>query len=105
MELIVIGSALATVLFVIPLAVLRAGIWRQERTCSLNRQPTGFSAAVARRVLGLYASKPVHDDQRNREPSITRGWRGDADAAWSWQSVSGGPNYTLTVRTRSGRRN
>lgn len=44
---------------VILLALLRAGIRRQERAASLASQPHGLSAAIARRVLGLYASKPA----------------------------------------------
>jgi len=101
MEIIVIGSVIATVLFAIPLVVLRAGICRQERTRSLNRQPPGFSAAMARRVLGLYASKPVDDDQRDREPLHHPGLARDEGAAWPCQPVSAGRNYALTVRTRS----
>lgn len=44
---------------VIMLALLRAGIRRQERATSLASQPRGLSAAIARRVLGLYASTPA----------------------------------------------
>ena len=45
-------------IFVVPLAVLRAGVWRQERTASLTSRPRGLSTAVARRVFGLYAHLP-----------------------------------------------
>ena len=41
------------------LALLRAGIRRQERATSLASEPHGLSAAVARRVLGLYTSQPT----------------------------------------------
>lgn len=59
MELALIGLALiAIVVFVIPLAILRAGIRRQYRTASLISQPPSLSAALSRRVLGLYARKP-----------------------------------------------
>jgi hypothetical protein len=44
--------------FVVPLAVLRAGTWRQERAASLTCQPRSLSAAIARRVFGLYAHRP-----------------------------------------------
>ena len=44
---------------VILLALLRAGIRRQERATSLASEPRGLSAAIARRVLGLYASQPT----------------------------------------------
>jgi hypothetical protein len=63
MELAVIGLALIViVVIVIPLAVLRAGIRRQHRTASLTCQPPGLSAALSRRVLGLYARKPDTGD-------------------------------------------
>lgn len=45
-------------IFVVLLAVLRAGVWRQERTASLTSRPRGLSAAIARRVFGLYAHLP-----------------------------------------------
>ena len=44
---------------VILLALLRAGIRRQERATSLASEPRGLSAAITRRVLGLYASQPT----------------------------------------------
>jgi hypothetical protein len=59
MELASIGLALIViVIFVIPLAVLRAGIRRQHRAASLTCQPPSVSAALTRRVVGLYARKP-----------------------------------------------
>lgn len=65
MEAILAGLALILIIvFVIPLAVLRAGIRRQERAASLTCQPGGFSAALARRVLGLYALKPAGTNGR-----------------------------------------
>ena len=57
-----IALGLAIVLLtatVILLALLRAGIRRQERATSLASEPCGLSAAIARRVLGLYASQPT----------------------------------------------
>jgi hypothetical protein len=75
MELALIGLALiATVVFVIPLAVLRAGIRRQHRTGSLTTQPHSFSAALTRRVVGLYACKPEIGDKPDHmtcQPWIT----------------------------------
>ena len=60
MEAILAGLVLILIIvFVIPLAVLRAGIRRQERAASLTCQPAGLSAALARRVLGLHALKPA----------------------------------------------
>jgi len=81
MELILAGLALAViVVFVILLAVLRAGIRRQHRATSLACQPPSLSASVARRVLGLYARTPDIADRcapAHRDPSaISR--RGDA---------------------------
>ena len=46
------------VLLVALLAVLRAGIWQQERAGSLTRRPRGLSAAIARRVFALSARLP-----------------------------------------------
>jgi hypothetical protein len=64
MELALIGLALILiVVFVIPLAVLRAGIRRQHRAASLTCQPRSFSAALTRRAVGLYARKPGTNDR------------------------------------------
>jgi hypothetical protein len=83
MELALIGLALiAIVVFVIPLAVLRAGIRRQHRT-SLTSQPPSLSATVSRRVLGLYARKPDADDKPDHmacESWLVSG--GKRDASW-----------------------
>jgi len=80
MELILTGLALAViVVFVIPLAVLRAGIRRQHRAASLTCHPPGLSARLARRVLGLYARTPDTADRcgpAHREPSVTSRRRG-----------------------------
>jgi len=64
MELALLGLVLiAIVVFVIPLAVLRAGIRRQHRTGSLTCQPPSISAALTRRAVGLYARKPEPSDR------------------------------------------
>jgi len=82
MELILTGLALAViVVFVIMLAVLRAGIRRQHRAASLTCQPPSLSASVARRVLGLYARTPYTADRcapAHREPSVISRRRSDA---------------------------
>ena len=58
METILAGLGLVLIIvIVVPLAVLRAGIRRQDRG-SLTRRPPGLSASLARRVLGLHASLP-----------------------------------------------
>ena len=64
MELALLGLVLVViVVFVIPLAVLRAGIRRQHRTGSLICQPPSLSATLTRRVVGLYARKPEIGDR------------------------------------------
>ena len=59
MERILAGLAVTMItVFVVPLAILRAGIWRQERAASLTSRPRGLSTAIARRVFGLYTHLP-----------------------------------------------
>jgi hypothetical protein len=59
MERILAGLALTLIVaFAVPLAVLRAGTWQQQRAASLTCRPRGLSAAIARRVFGLYAHRP-----------------------------------------------
>ena len=43
---------------VIPLAVLSAGIRRQQRARCLICEPPGITAALARRLIGLSVSRP-----------------------------------------------
>jgi hypothetical protein len=60
METILTGLTLALIITIaVPLAILRAGIRHQDHATSLTSRPPGFSAALARRVLGLHASLPV----------------------------------------------
>jgi hypothetical protein len=62
MEIILIGAIVTViVVFVIPLAVLRAGIRRQERAGCLGCRPPGLSTAIASRVAGLYVRQPAGD--------------------------------------------
>ena len=56
-------ALIAIVVFVIPLAILRAGIRRQHRTASLTSQPRSVSAALTRRAVGLYVRKPGTNDK------------------------------------------
>ena len=59
MTAIVIGLALLVIaIFVIPLAVLRAGIRSQESTACFACQPAGLCATIARRLLGLSVRQP-----------------------------------------------
>ena len=65
METVLAGlAAIVIIIFVVPLAVLRAGVWRQERAASLACRPRGLSAAIARHVFGLYAYLPDEADGR-----------------------------------------
>jgi hypothetical protein len=50
------------IVFVLPLAVLRAGIHRQERARCLMCEPPGITAALARRLIGLSVSRPFPDE-------------------------------------------
>jgi hypothetical protein len=61
MEIILVSLALiAIIVFVVPLAVLRAGIRRQERAHSLACRPSGVSAALTRCLVGgLYVRQPI----------------------------------------------
>ena len=69
METILAGLGLVLIaVFVVPLAVLRAGIWQQERAACLTCQPPGFCAALARRMLGLYAQP--EEAYENGEPPL-----------------------------------
>jgi hypothetical protein len=63
MEIIFVGLALiAIIVFVIPLAVLRAGIRRQEQARCLTCEPPGLSAALTRRLVGgLYVRGPISE--------------------------------------------
>ena len=58
MAIIITGSALFIVLLVIPLAILRAGIRRQERCRCLACQPPSLAASLTRRLIGLSVSRP-----------------------------------------------
>jgi hypothetical protein len=60
MAIILTGLAVTAVaVFVIPLAILRAGIRRQERCRCLACQPPGLAAALTRRLVGLSVDRPV----------------------------------------------
>ena len=53
---LILGAFFAAVLAM--LAILRAGIRRQEHTGCLTCRPASLNTAIARHVLGLYARKP-----------------------------------------------
>jgi hypothetical protein len=56
--ILVIFTVTVITAVVLLLAVLRAGTWQQEHAGSLDRRPRGLSAAIARRVFGLYVRRP-----------------------------------------------
>jgi hypothetical protein len=58
MAIILMGLALITIVALILLSVLRAGIRRQERCRCLTCQPPSLAAALTRRLLGLYVQRP-----------------------------------------------
>ncbi|MFZ0044716.1 MAG: hypothetical protein WAL16_02700 [Streptosporangiaceae bacterium] len=65
MSTILIGlTATVIIAFAVLLAVLRAGIWQQQRAGSLTRRPRGLSAAIARRIFGMGARLPERADDR-----------------------------------------
>jgi len=84
MEIVLAGlAATVIIIFVVPLAVLRAGVWRQEHAASLTCRPRGLSAAIARRVFGLYAhlperavDRPVGPRHADGEPPLVQGRNG-----------------------------
>jgi hypothetical protein len=68
MGTILIGlAAIVIIVFAVPLAVLRAGIRRQEGAGSLTCQPPGLSAAIARRVCRMRSDMP--GPARRRRPA------------------------------------
>ena len=77
MTTVVIGLALlAVALFVIPLAILRAGIRSQEHAACFACQPSGLCAAISRRLLALSARQPSCAgwcQQRQTRPSLVPG--------------------------------
>ena len=69
METVLAGFAATVIItFVVPLAVLRAGVWQQEHAASLACLLRGLSAAIARHVFGLYAYLP--DDAEHQADGL-----------------------------------
>jgi hypothetical protein len=67
MAILLICSVLVIAFFAIPLAMLRAGIRRQERCRCLTCQPPGLAAGLTRRLIRLSVTRagpgPCHLDQ------------------------------------------
>jgi hypothetical protein len=60
MDILLIAlAATGTTAIIAPLALISAGIHRQEHASSLAAQPTGFGAVLARKVTALHGT-PVH---------------------------------------------
>lgn len=55
--IILAAMVLASVLIAL-VALLRAGIAREDSEYSLRSEPPTLAAALTRRIVGLYASKP-----------------------------------------------
>jgi hypothetical protein len=68
MTTILVSFTAVIVPFVIFLAVIQVGIWQQERAASLDQCPRGLSAAISRRVLGLYVRRPERVADRPAGP-------------------------------------
>jgi hypothetical protein len=58
MAIILLGLALIVIIAVILLAIVRAGIRRQERCRCLTCQPHSLAAALTRRLLNLQVQRP-----------------------------------------------
>jgi hypothetical protein len=70
MSTILVGfTAPVIAAIVILLAVLRLGTWQQEHAGSLDQRPNGLSAAISRRVLGLYVRRPERAADRPAGPA------------------------------------
>jgi hypothetical protein len=65
---LILGAFFAAMIAV--LAILRAGIRRQERTGCLTCRPASLNTAIARHVLGLYARKPGTSDTCIRSAGV-----------------------------------
>lgn len=67
MGTIVLGLTLTVIVILVALlgvlAILRAGIRRQERAACFTCHPPGLSTAIARRVLDLYARGPGYTEK------------------------------------------
>jgi len=62
---VIVGASLAVLGVVF--AVVTVGIHRQDRAASLGHR-AGFSAGLARRVLGLHVRTPARPDDRTEDP-------------------------------------
>ena len=74
MDTILVGLTVTVIIaLVVLLAVLRAGIRQQERAGSLTRRPRRLSAAISRRVCGLYARLPEQEADQRAGPARRAG--------------------------------
>ena len=73
--IILAAVVLASVLIAL-VALLRAGIAREDSEYSLRSEPPTFAAALTRRIVGLYASMPedpAQADPANGQPDASCG--------------------------------
>jgi hypothetical protein len=70
MSTILVGFTAAVITAIVfLLAVLRLGTWQQEHAGSLDQRPRGLSAAISRRVFGLYVRRPERAADRSAGPA------------------------------------
>lgn len=72
MDIFLIALTTATALIVVPLAVVAAGIRRQERAPSLANPAPGLAAALTRKLLALHADpepEPAPAARHARRPA------------------------------------
>ena len=75
MDTLILGLAAAsTTILIAPLAVISAGIRREEHAGSLTGRPGGMAAALARKVLALHTT-PLTGSQLNPPPGAAVGAR------------------------------
>jgi hypothetical protein len=72
--LVYLTAALIAVL-VVPLAVLRAGIWQQDHAARSGRRPRGLCAAIAHRAIGPYTNVPDRPVSPAASPRCPNGGR------------------------------
>ena len=74
--MILAAVAVASVLTAV-VVLLRAGIAREDSEYSLRGEPPTLAAALTRRIVGLYASRPedaAQADPANGQPDADHGY-------------------------------
>jgi hypothetical protein len=73
--IVIVASAFLTGVIAGVIALLRAGIAREESDHSLLRDPTTRAAAATRRVVGLYVRTPNEATEADHHPDPRAVWR------------------------------